>query len=80
MYHNYEKTVIPSLPAVGRKPKAGMSCQHCVASVQKALDAVEGVTSAEVAVGSARVTYDESRTDRDTITGAVHNAGYTIAG
>ena len=58
----------------------GMSCQHCVASVQKALDAVEGVTAAEVAVGSARVTYDESRTDRDTITGAVQNAGYTIAG
>ena len=58
----------------------GMSCQHCVASVQKALDAVEGVIAAEVAVGSAKVTYDESRTDRDTIAGAVHNAGYTIAG
>jgi copper chaperone len=58
----------------------GMSCQHCVASVKKALDAVEGVTTAEVAVGSATITFDESKTDRNAIAGAVQDAGYKIAG
>jgi copper chaperone CopZ len=48
--------------------------------VQKALDAVEGVTTAEVAVGSATITFDESKTDRNAIAGAVQDAGYKIAG
>jgi copper chaperone CopZ len=56
----------------------GMSCQHCVAAVKKAVDAVEGVTASEVAVGSARVTYDDASTGRDAIARAIETAGYSI--
>ena len=57
----------------------GMSCGHCVMSVKKAIEGVEGVSSSEVAVGTAKVVYDES-TDTDAIKDAVRNAGYKIAG
>ena len=54
----------------------GMSCKHCVMSVEKAIESVEGVRSSDVAVGSATVVYDESRTTRDEIVRAVQDAGY----
>ena len=56
----------------------GMSCQHCVAAVKKALDGLDGVDSSEVSVGSATVVFDESKTNKDAIEGAIQNAGYTI--
>ncbi len=43
----------------------GMSCQHCVMSVKKAVDGLEGVSSSDVSIGSARVVYDEPKTDRE---------------
>lgn len=57
----------------------GMSCQHCVMSVQKALDGVAGIKQSDVTVGSARVEYDEQKTSRDTIVKAIQNAGYRVA-
>ncbi len=56
----------------------GMSCQHCVASVKKAVDELEGVDSSDVTVGSAVVVFDDSKTGSDAIAGAIANAGYTI--
>lgn len=56
----------------------GMSCQHCVMSVKKALDGVSGVRSAEVSVGSATVVFDESATSTDRIVHAVEKAGYKV--
>lgn len=56
----------------------GMTCQHCVMSVKKAVDSVSGVSSSDVEVGSAKVTYDENTTDREAIVSAVQNAGYKI--
>jgi copper chaperone len=56
----------------------GMSCQHCVMAVKKALDELDGVTSAEVEVGSANVSYDESKTTKEAVENAVINAGYKI--
>ena len=56
----------------------GMSCQHCVMIVKKSLDALEGVSSAEVSIGTARVIYDNTLTDRDTVVNAVRNSGYKI--
>jgi len=58
----------------------GMSCQHCVAAVKKAVDAVNGVSSSNVEVGSAIVNFDESRTNVDAISGAIQSAGYKIVG
>lgn len=56
----------------------GMSCQHCVMSVKKAVDSVEGVDSSDVSVGSAKVVFDDAKTGKDTIIQAVQNAGYKI--
>jgi copper chaperone len=58
----------------------GMSCQHCVMRVKKAIDAVDGVSSAEVEVGSAKVVFDESKTTVDAIKTAITNAGYRVVG
>ncbi len=58
----------------------GMSCGHCVSSVKKAIDAVAGVSSSDVSVGSATVVYDDSKTGRDEIAGAVQAAGYKVVG
>jgi copper chaperone len=56
----------------------GMSCQHCVMNVKKALDGIDGVNSSNVAVGSAKVVYDGSKTNTDTIIRAVRSAGYNV--
>lgn len=58
----------------------GMSCQHCVMSVQKAIGALEGVDSHDVSIGTAKVTYDDTRTSRAAIEEAVRKAGYRITG
>jgi len=54
----------------------GMSCAHCVRSVRDALDAVPGVTVEQVDVGSATVSFDESKTSVGDLVDAVYNAGY----
>jgi copper chaperone len=58
----------------------GMSCQHCVMSVKKAVDAVQGINSSEVSVGSAKISYDDIKTDRDAFVKAVQDAGYKVTG
>ncbi len=57
----------------------GMSCQHCVAAVKRSIDSIEGVESTDIAVGSANVSYDESKTSKEAIIDAVTKGGYTIA-
>ena len=57
----------------------GMSCQHCVMRVKKAIDAVVGVTSSDVQTGAAKVSFDEAKTDGDTIKNAVTGAGYKVS-
>jgi len=56
----------------------GMSCQHCVMRVKKAVDQVPGVTKAEITVGAASITYDESKIKKEDLEKAVENAGYKI--
>ena len=55
----------------------GMSCAHCVASVQKALEQTEGVAVEHVDVGHAKVSYDPQRTGPDRILTAVTETGFT---
>lgn len=57
----------------------GMSCQHCVAAVKKELTALPGVASAEVRIGAAVVTFDESKSGADDLRNAIRAAGYTPA-
>jgi copper chaperone len=53
----------------------GMSCGHCVARVDRALEGLDGVR-AEVQLGSARVEYDPTRVTVQQITDAIREAGY----
>jgi len=58
----------------------GMSCQHCVMRVKKALDALPGVVISAVAIGSASVSFDESKVSKEDIAASIEQAGYKIAG
>lgn len=53
----------------------GMSCQHCVASVTKALQAVPGVESAQVSLDEARATVTGGAPQQELVD-AVQRAGY----
>jgi copper ion binding protein len=58
----------------------GMSCQHCVMRVKKAIDGLPGVSNSEVAIGSAAVTFDENRLKPEDLKAAVEKAGYKVIG
>ena len=55
----------------------GMTCQHCVRAVFTALAGVEGVSRADVRIGSVDVEHDGAVTV-DQIRAAVEIAGYSI--
>ena len=57
----------------------GMSCEHCVMRVRKAFDTLGGITDLDVKIGTARVTYDESRLKREDFEAAIEAAGYKVA-
>ncbi len=56
----------------------GMSCQHCVMRVKKAIEALQGIQTAAVEVGSAKVAYDEAKVGKKEIENAIVKAGYKI--
>jgi copper ion binding protein len=57
----------------------GMTCNHCVMRVRKALADVPGVHKAVVTLepGQAKVEYDDSASTADAMTAAVVKAGYS---
>lgn len=56
----------------------GMTCGHCVQTVEKALRAVQGVYTVEVSLEKkqAVVAYDPALTNEDALKDAVLSAGY----
>ena len=54
----------------------GMSCNHCIGRVSKALSALTGVRVDDVSIGSARVTYDPAAVSVAQIASALDAAGY----
>ena len=58
----------------------GMSCDGCVRAVARAIDVVPGARVDAVAVGSATVRYDPSRTSPAAIAQAIRAAGYRPPG
>jgi copper chaperone len=56
----------------------GMTCQHCVMRVKKAIDAVQGVSKSDVAIGRAVVSYDDSKIKKEEIIASVEKAGYKV--
>jgi copper chaperone len=58
----------------------GMTCNHCVMRVTKALKAVPGVqdTKVDLQKAEAAVTFDELKVAPDKLTAAVVDAGYKV--
>ncbi len=58
----------------------GMTCNHCVMRVAKALKAVPGVQDAQVDLqkAEAAVTYDDTKVSLDKLSFAVVEAGYKV--
>jgi copper chaperone len=58
----------------------GMTCNHCVMRVAKALKGTTGVQDAQVDLqkGQAVVTYDEAKVSLDNLSFAVVEAGYKV--
>jgi len=58
----------------------GMTCNHCVMRVQKALKGVVGVQDAMVDLSKAEaaVTFDEGKVNMDKLSTAVVDAGYKV--
>lgn len=57
---------------------SGMTCNHCVHAVKRALEDIEGVEEAKVDLqaGKARVDFDASRTTAAALADAVTEEGY----
>lgn len=57
----------------------GMSCQHCVMAVTRALGAVDGITDVKVDLKTGVATYEESKeVDPMVVSAAIKMAGYEI--
>lgn len=63
------------MPALSLKIE-GMSCGHCVMSVQKALTALDGVDVEQVQIGSASMQYDPAKHSVDEILDAIRDQGF----
>lgn len=57
---------------------SGMSCQGCVASVQKAISRLP-VEKAEVEIGKAMVEFDESKVTHQQLVEVIEDAGFEVA-
>ncbi|MCX5812670.1 MAG: cation transporter [Proteobacteria bacterium] len=57
----------------------GMSCQHCVMGVKKAIGALKGIEQSDVSVGNAVVKYDESKVKKEEIETAIEKAGFKVS-
>jgi copper chaperone len=57
----------------------GMSCQHCVMAVTKALSAVAGIRNVKVDLARGEAAYEEEGTvNPEAIREAVRKAGYKV--
>jgi copper chaperone len=57
----------------------GMSCNHCVMAVTKALSEVDGITDVKVDLATGEATFDErDPVDMNAVRGAVKQAGYEV--
>jgi copper chaperone len=58
----------------------GMSCNHCVMAVTKALSGIEGVGNVKVDLAKGEATFDETKpVDRAIIAERIRKAGFDVA-
>ena len=60
---------------------AGISCDHCKATIEKALQPLKGVERADVDVSrrSVTVSWDAGAIERTRLVAAMEEAGYAVA-
>ncbi len=57
----------------------GMSCQHCVASVTKALSEIAGISDVQVSLEKGEATFEEqSPVDEQIIKDAIARIGFEV--
>ncbi|MDR3347991.1 MAG: copper ion binding protein [Acidaminococcales bacterium] len=57
----------------------GMSCEHCVAAVKKAVGALSGVTAVSVDLNGKSVTVEhDPAADKAALTNAIEEQGYDV--
>ena len=57
----------------------GMSCQHCVMSVTKALGQLEGINNVQIDLAKGEVRFDNTKSiASDRIQKAITEAGYEV--
>jgi copper chaperone len=59
---------------------SGMTCQHCVETVSKAVDNIEGVQNVEVDLNQKNitVTFDESQAQLENIAAKIVQSGFEV--
>jgi copper chaperone len=58
----------------------GMSCNHCVMAVTKALGSIDGVSNVKVDLAKGEATFDETKpVDRAMIRERIKNVGFEVA-
>jgi copper chaperone len=57
----------------------GMSCQHCVKTVKKALEEIDGISNVIVDISTGEATFDETGpVNTDLIREKIKKAGYEL--
>ena len=58
----------------------GMSCDHCVKSIQKGVEGLKGVSKVDVDLQGSKVTveYNSADTNVDAIKTAIEDTGYDV--
>lgn len=57
----------------------GMSCQHCVMAVTRALSAIDGIRDVHVDLSNGTATYQEDKpVTSDVVAAAIRKAGYDV--
>ena len=58
----------------------GMSCQHCVRAVTKALSEIEGVKNVSVDLGAGEAVFEETKpVDVEVLRACIKEAGFELA-
>lgn len=57
---------------------SGMSCGHCVSSVQKAVEEVGASGSVDLVSGQVEVSYDTAKVSLEQIKAAIEDQGYDV--
>ncbi|WP_274366180.1 cation transporter [Paenibacillus thermotolerans] len=58
----------------------GMSCNHCVNSIEKALKEIGATGSVDLGQGTVAVQYEEGKLSLDAVKEAIEEQGYDVVG